>query len=125
LAPTNKLKNKTSSLCGSMCNFLIYLVVPQWCYFLWEKIIFLFLWDKIIGRGSGPSFKRRKTDRVWSMHVACWRLWLWRFAPSTVSCHIVGLVCNWPYHFICWYCFLKPRSQLAGGWDSNNEWLGA
>jgi hypothetical protein len=29
LAPTNKLKNKTSSLCGSMCNFLIYLVVPQ------------------------------------------------------------------------------------------------
>jgi hypothetical protein len=25
-----------------MCNFLVYLVVPQWCDFWCEKIIFLF-----------------------------------------------------------------------------------
>jgi hypothetical protein len=27
-------KNETSSLCVSICNFQVYLVVPQWCSFI-------------------------------------------------------------------------------------------
>jgi hypothetical protein len=67
----------------------------------------------LIGRRCGSSFKSKKTDRVWSMHVTFYRLWLWRFALSTCSCHIIGLVCNWSYHFICWYWFFESSFSIS------------